>query len=73
VIDKEWLESEIGKLEQDLTAALARLAGATYSLGRARTEYKAAKEAVETVKGVIRGLQDELDFTNAGNSNDAQG
>jgi chromosome segregation ATPase len=58
--DKEWLESEIGKLERELPEAKARLADAGYALARAKAKYKAAKEAAESVAGCIRSIKYDL-------------
>jgi predicted nucleic acid-binding Zn-ribbon protein len=63
-LTEDWLESEIEKLERELTGAKSRLADAVYSLGRARAEYRAAKETVETTEGVIWGLRNELELLN---------
>jgi predicted nucleic acid-binding Zn-ribbon protein len=71
MITKEWLEEEIAKLEKELAEASGRLADTNYRLEKAKKEFDAAREFVETTEGCIGGLRDELEYLVWKEQNDA--
>ncbi|MDR1278600.1 MAG: hypothetical protein LBK02_07605 [Treponema sp.] len=62
MLTKEWIEYEIAALGRERDTAERQLEEARRKMNNAVSEYDAIRKSVETLKGCIRGLTDELRF-----------